>query len=126
MTDQEPRTSATDLAIRALNEFIDAWIGPAAIAHLADHRDLSTVYAAIRAIAPAEQTTGLGYAVFGLRPETLERKRESGFEAVVVSAVFDQPPIRALESSIEGEPWPSGVREGLRFFGICQLQQIRT
>jgi hypothetical protein len=118
--------NATDLAIRALNEFIEAWIAPAAQAHLADHSDLSTVYAAIRAIAPAEQTTGLGYAVFGLRPETHERKRESGFETVVVSAVFDQPPTRALESSIEGEPWPSGVREGLRFFGICQLQQIRT
>jgi hypothetical protein len=119
-------TNPTDLAIRALNEFIDAWIGPTARSHLADHRDLSTVYAAIRAIAPAEQTTGLGYAVFGLKPETRERKRESGFETVVFSAVFDTPPTSVLESSIKGEPWTHGVREGLRLFGICQLQQIRT
>jgi hypothetical protein len=119
-------TTPTDLAIRAVNEFIETWLAPAARAHLGDDIAYDKLITAIRAIAPAEQTKGLGYAVFGLRPETRERKRESGFETVVVSAVFDRPPTEALESSMEGEPWTSGVREGLRFFGICQLQQIRT
>lgn len=121
MTDQQQRTA---WALQLLEGFVDTWTPLGAQPHLLD--ELDKIRRAIHAIAPAEQTTGLGYAVFGLRPETLERKRESGFETVVVSAVFDQPPTRALESSIEGEPWPSGVREGLRFFGICQLQQIRT
>lgn len=85
-------TNATDLAIRAVNEFIEAWVAPGAQAHLGDDAAYYKLITAIRAIAPAEQTKGLGYALFGLRPETRERPRASGFETIVVSAVFDKPP----------------------------------
>jgi hypothetical protein len=125
MTDQAQRTA---WALQLLEGFIQRWVAPAMQEHLLDNdtNDGEQLRRAIRAIAPAEQVDRLGYAVYGLKPETRERRRESGFEAVVVSAVFDKPPTAALESSIEGEPWTHGVREGLRFFGICQLQQIST
>jgi hypothetical protein len=120
MTDQAQRTA---WAVQLFEGFVNAYTPPAMQIHCRDQID--AVRRAIRAIGVAEPI-GLGYAVYGLKPETRERRRESGFETVVVSAVFDKPPTSVLESSIEGEPWTSGVREGLRFFGICQLQQVRT
>lgn len=121
MANQAQRTA---WALQLLEGFVDTWTPLGAQPHLLD--ELDQLRRAVRAITPDEQTEVLGYAVYGLRPETRERKRESGFETVVVSAVFDQPAAAVLESSIQGEPWTHGVREGLRFFGICQLQQIRT
>jgi hypothetical protein len=120
-------TNATDLAIRRLNEFIEAWVAPAAQAHLGDDAAYYKLVTAIRAIAPAEQTKGLGYAIFGLKPETRERRRDSGFETVVVSAVFDKPPHKSfVDGCRERTYWSNPDHQGLIDFGICQLQQIPT
>jgi hypothetical protein len=122
-------TNATDLAIRALNEFIDSWVGPAVRAHLYDDAAYDKMVAAIRAIAPAEKPTGIGYAIYGLKPETRERKRASGFEAVVISAVFDQPPHASVIEERKAKPhYPPGYVDHAKFidYGICLLQQIPT
>jgi hypothetical protein len=122
-------TNATDLAIRALNEFIDAWIAPAARAHLGEDVAYDKLVDSIRAIAPAEKPTGIGYAIYGLKPETPERRRDSGFEAVVISAVFDKPPHRSVIEERKAKPnYPPGYVDHARFidYGICLLQKVPT
>lgn len=119
------QVNATALAIQELNKFLADWLGPTANQFLAASGDLAKVYESIRAIAPAEKPKGIGYAVFGVKPETHERRRVSGFEAVVISAVFDEPPTSIVESR-QHPLYPPAYVDHVPFidYGICLLQQI--
>jgi hypothetical protein len=120
-------TNATDRAIAAFRQFTEAWIGPAAHESLYASGAAEAVQAAIRAIAPAEAKPTVGYVVFGLQPETRERRRESGFELIPVSAVFDElaQAENAYNGSTKGMPWQRGIRDGMAGFILCSVQQIR-
>jgi hypothetical protein len=120
-------TNATDRAIAAFRQFIDGWVGTKAQQHAYDSGAATLVQEAIRAIAPAEQKPTVGYLVCGLQPETRERKRESGFELIPVSAVFDElgQAENAYNGSTKGMPWQRGIRDGMAGFVLCSVQQIR-
>ncbi|OBJ87414.1 hypothetical protein A9W97_17500 [Mycobacterium gordonae] len=66
--------------------------------------------------------------MYGRITETRERRRERGFETVVISAVFDQPPLTIIES-VKAKPQPPRTYiDDTPFvdYGICQLQAVPT
>lgn len=114
-------TNATDLAIRTFNEFVGAWIGPAAQRYLFDPRERATgrVTDAIQAIAAGEnRPPPCGYVV--CRRDTVERTdrdHRNGFIYSPLSAIFER--LDQAQNVMEG----CGKREG--HYVICEIQEWR-
>jgi hypothetical protein len=120
MTDQVQRTA---WALDQFEGFVAEWTPPATLPHLIDNDDnpAEMVRRAIRAIAPPAPGTRLvGYAVFGQKPD---RERESGFEHIAISAVFDD---LAQAQNAYDFAQSKGEVAGCKYFVICAVQQIPT
>lgn len=64
-------TDATDHALRALDEFVSQYLGPAALRHVFEHEADEPVRTAIRAIdAEHARRDAIGYAVFSVRGDS--------------------------------------------------------
>jgi hypothetical protein len=115
MTDQAQRTA---WALEQFNSFVNSYTPPAMWVHCRD--GIEHVRRTVRAIAPAADGPLVGYAVFAQRPD---RKRESGFEHIAISTVFDD--LASAQNAYDCAA-SKGVVEGCKYFTICAVQQIST
>lgn len=120
MTDQAQRTA---WALQQFESFVGNWAPPVMQAQAAPN-DLSNevehVVRAIRSIAPPQTHPLVGYAVFGQLPD---RKRDSGFEHIAISATFDE--LGQAQNAYEHAK-SKGVVAGCDYFVICAVQQVST
>lgn len=111
-------TDATDHALRALDEFLAQYLGPAALRHVFDHQADEPVRKAIRDIdAEHVRRDAIGYAVFAQRGDA---DADIGFRLEMVSAVFGDP--AQAEVALDycrAKRQESGVR-----YLVCKLSDL--
>lgn len=110
-------TNPINQALAAFDEFIAAWLGPAAQRYVfaSGNTHADRVREAIRKVAKAdEDDRRIGYGVFSKTPNI---KRESVYDYELISAVFDD-----LAQAQNAHEYASKNRGGE--FVICTIQQI--
>ena len=93
-------TNAVEHALRAFDEFVGAWVGPAAQRYVFVSGDTNAdrVRQAIQAAAQTDDSRRIGWGVFQRALDTTyDRDRPSGFVYTLVSAVFEFVPTNVLE-----------------------------
>jgi hypothetical protein len=112
-------SDAVESALRAFDEFVGAWVGPAAQRYVfaAGNTHADRVREAIQAAAATDTSRRVGWAVFKREHDTdYDRERPSGYVHTVVSAVFE-----SLAQAQNAHEYCTGKHDG--DYIICELQE---
>lgn len=113
-------TDAVEQALRAFDEFVGAWVGPAAQRYVfaSGNTHADRVRQTIQAAAATDHSRRVGWAVFERAHDTdYDRERPSGYVHTIASAVFEdvgqaQNALGYIETKHDGE------------FVICEIGEV--